>query len=71
LDGPGQLPFPFDSREKNVDFIRANLSTIIVAIAVFGVLGLISFNLVRNIRKGKSVCCCGCDKCGYSKNMPL
>ncbi|MDR2051831.1 MAG: FeoB-associated Cys-rich membrane protein [Treponema sp.] len=54
-----------------MDFIRANLSTIIVAIAVFGVLGLISFNLVRNIRKGKSVCCCGCDKCGYSKNMPL
>jgi uncharacterized membrane protein YuzA (DUF378 family) len=49
-----------------MDFIRANLSTIIVAAIVFGVLGLIAFNLVRNIRKGKSACCCGCDKCGAS-----
>ena len=47
-----------------MDFIRANLSTIIVAVVVFGVLGLISFNLIRNIRKGKSGC--GCDKCGAS-----
>ncbi|MDR0708558.1 MAG: FeoB-associated Cys-rich membrane protein [Spirochaetaceae bacterium] len=46
-----------------MDFIRANLSTIVVAAAVFGVLGLVIFNLVRNIRKGKSACGCGCDKC--------
>jgi hypothetical protein len=47
-----------------MDFIRANLSTILVAAAVFGVLGLIAFNLVRNILKGKSGCCRGCGKCG-------
>jgi hypothetical protein len=51
-----------------VDFIRTNLSTIIVAIVVFGVLGLVSFNLIRNIRKGKSACGCGCDKCGAAKS---
>jgi hypothetical protein len=47
-----------------MEFIRANLSTIIVAIVVFGVLGLVVFNLVRNARKGKLACGCGCDKCG-------
>jgi hypothetical protein len=47
-----------------MEFIRANLSTIIVAILVFGVLGLVTFNLIRNARKGKSSCGCpGCDKC--------
>jgi hypothetical protein len=49
-----------------MEFIRANLSTIIVAILVFGVLGLVTFNLIRNARKGKSPCGCGCDKCGTS-----
>jgi hypothetical protein len=49
-----------------MDFIRANLSTIIVAVVVFGILGLTGFNLLRNIRKGKSPCGCGCEKCGAS-----
>ncbi|MDR1412202.1 MAG: FeoB-associated Cys-rich membrane protein [Spirochaetaceae bacterium] len=42
-------------------FIRANLSTIIVAVIVFGALGFICFRLIRNFRQGKSPC--GCDKC--------
>ncbi|MDR1352170.1 MAG: FeoB-associated Cys-rich membrane protein [Treponema sp.] len=44
-------------------FIQANLSTIIVAVIVFGILGFIGFRLVRNFRQGKSPCGCGCDKC--------
>jgi hypothetical protein len=44
-----------------MDFIRANLSTIIVAIVVFGILALVTVNLIRNARKGKSPC--GCPSC--------
>jgi hypothetical protein len=47
-----------------MQFIQANLSTIIVAVVVFGILGLVIFNMIRNARKGKSPCgCAGCDKC--------
>jgi hypothetical protein len=44
-------------------FISENLSTIAVGAVV---LGIIAFALVRtilNLRKGRSPCGCGCEKC--------
>ncbi|MDR0590223.1 MAG: FeoB-associated Cys-rich membrane protein [Spirochaetaceae bacterium] len=44
-------------------FISENVSTIIIGAAV---LGFIAFALVRtilNVRRGRSACGCGCEKC--------
>jgi hypothetical protein len=43
-----------------MDFIRENLSTIIVSVIVFGVLAVVLFRLINNFRKGKASCSCGC-----------
>jgi len=43
-----------------MDFIRENLSTIIVSIIMFGILGVVIFRLISNARKGKTACGCGC-----------
>jgi hypothetical protein len=52
-------------------FISENLGTILVGAAV---LGLIAFALVRtilNLRKGKSPCGCGCEKCALADKHRL
>ena len=45
-----------------MNFIRENLSTIIVAAIVFGVIIAVTVRLVVNARRGKLAC--GCEKCG-------
>jgi hypothetical protein len=51
-----------------MDFIKDNLSdnlsTIVVGALVFGVLGLVLFRLIRDLRRGKGGCPCGCSGCG-------
>ena len=37
-----------------------NLSTIIIALVLAAVIGLIIFFMIRNKKKGKSSCSCGC-----------
>ncbi|MDR1444395.1 MAG: FeoB-associated Cys-rich membrane protein [Treponema sp.] len=44
-----------------MEFIRDNLSTIVTAVVVFGILGLILFRLIR--RRGQGTCGCGCAGC--------
>jgi hypothetical protein len=44
-----------------MDFIRDNLSTIIVGALVFGILGFALFRLIRGSRRGG--CPCGCSGC--------
>ncbi|MDR1445151.1 MAG: FeoB-associated Cys-rich membrane protein [Treponema sp.] len=46
-----------------MDCIRDNLSTIVTAAVVFGILGLALFRLIRNIRRGQGSCGCGCADC--------
>ncbi|MDR3248459.1 MAG: FeoB-associated Cys-rich membrane protein [Treponema sp.] len=43
-----------------MDFIRENMSTIIVSVIVFCILGVVLFRLINNFRKGKTGCSCGC-----------
>ncbi|MDR1933461.1 MAG: FeoB-associated Cys-rich membrane protein [Spirochaetales bacterium] len=45
------------------------MSTFIVSVFVFGGIGLIIVRLVRNARKGKSPCGCGCEGCRKSKQQ--
>jgi hypothetical protein len=47
-----------------MDFIKDNLSTIVVGAIVFSILGLALFRLIRNLRQGKTGCPCGCSGCG-------
>ncbi|GHV42351.1 hypothetical protein AGMMS49546_20640 [Spirochaetia bacterium] len=45
-----------------MNFIQENLSTIIVAVIVFGTLIAVTVRLIKNVRRGKLSC--GCEKCG-------
>ena len=40
------------------------MTTIIVSIVIFAVLALITANLIKNKKAGKSSCGCGCSSCG-------
>jgi hypothetical protein len=53
-----------------MDFIRDNLSTIVVGALVFGVLALVLFKLIRNFRQGKNACSCGCSGCKDRAKFP-
>ncbi len=44
-------------------WIAANIGTIIVGMVVAGVLAAIIFSIVRDKKKGKSSCGCGCENC--------
>jgi hypothetical protein len=46
--------------------ITNNLSTIVVGAAVFGILALALFRLIRRSRRGQSACGC-CPGCGGKK----
>ena len=40
-----------------------NLSTIIIALVLAVIIGLVIFFMIRNKRQGKSSCSCGCIGC--------
>ena len=46
-----------------LDYLAANLGTIIVAIAVAGIVAASVITMIRNKKKGKSSCGCGCESC--------
>lgn len=50
-------------------WITANLATIIVAVIVFGIWGLVVYKLIRDHRASKGGCSCGgsCSGCPGSK----
>jgi hypothetical protein len=45
------------------EFFAQNGSTIIVGGIVFAVLLFVLIRTIRNFRKGKSACGCGCEAC--------
>jgi uncharacterized membrane protein YccC len=47
-----------------MNFIRENAGTIIVGIAVAAALAFTVIRLIRNVRKKKNGCGCGCSNCG-------
>ena len=46
-----------------MEWIAANLGTIVVGLVLLIIVGLIVFKLVRDKKKGKSNCGCGCSNC--------
>lgn len=46
-----------------LEFLTGNLATILVSIILLAVVGLIIRKLVRDRKKGKSTCGCGCKDC--------
>lgn len=49
-------------------FIAENIATIIICVALAGVVAAIIINMVKNKKKGKSSCGCGCKDCPNSGN---
>ena len=50
-----------------LSFLLDNLATIIIGLIVLLLAVLIIVKLVRDKRKGKSSCGCGCENCAMSK----
>ena len=48
-------------------FLTANLSTIIIAVIVIGILAAIIVKMIKDKKKGKSSCGCGCSNCAASE----
>ena len=47
-------------------FFSENLSTIIIGLIIFAAVVMIIVNMVKNRKKGKSSCGCGCSSCPSS-----
>lgn len=48
-------------------FLTANLSTIIIAVIVIGILAAVIVKMIKDKKKGKSSCGCGCENCAASE----
>lgn len=48
-------------------WITANLATILIALVLLAVVVCIVWRLIRNRKKGKSTCGCGCENCPGSQ----
>ncbi len=51
-----------------LDWFANNLATVLVSLALVAILGLIVFTTVRNKKKGKTSCGCGCKNCAMSES---
>ena len=51
-----------------VAWIVGNIGTIIVCAVLIGVVALIVAAMVRNKKKGRSSCSCGCSGCAMSEH---
>lgn len=43
-----------------MEFLKENLGTIVVALAVAGIIAAVIISMRKNKKKGKSACGCGC-----------
>lgn len=50
-----------------LEFITANLATILICAILAAVVGLVVFSMVRNKKSGKSSCGCGCGGCAMKE----
>lgn len=51
-----------------LEFLRANLATIVIAAVLLAAVIAIVVKLVRDHTKGKSSCGCGCENCRAAKS---
>ena len=51
-----------------LEWLAANLATILVSLALLGLVGAVVAYMVRNKKKGKSSCGCGCANCPMNGN---
>lgn len=49
-----------------VEFLTANLGTIVVGAVLLAIVALIIVNMVKDKKKGKNSCGCGCSNCPSS-----
>ena len=49
-----------------LEFLSANLATILISIALIAVVAAIIVSMVRNRKKGKSNCGCNCANCAMA-----
>ncbi|MEE1319797.1 MAG: FeoB-associated Cys-rich membrane protein [Ruminococcus sp.] len=49
-----------------LDWFMANLGTIIIAVIVFAIVGIVAVKMLIDRKKGKSSCGCGCSNCPMS-----
>lgn len=48
-------------------FLAENLATIIIAVIVIGILAAIIAKMIKDKKKGKTSCGCGCENCAASE----
>lgn len=48
-------------------FFSENISTIIIAVIVIGILAFIIAKMIKDKKKGKTSCGCGCENCAASE----
>ena len=46
-----------------IAWLQANLSTILVGLVLFCLLGLVVFRMIRQRQRGETSCGCGCANC--------
>ena len=46
-----------------MSFLSANIGTIVVALILAAVVGLVIMKMIKNKKEGKSSCSCGCADC--------
>ena len=49
-----------------IAWLTENLATIVVAAVVFAVLALVVVKMIRDKKRGKSACSCGCGSCPHA-----
>lgn len=47
-------------------WVLENLATVVICLGLLGVVTAIIVNMIRNHKKGKSSCGCGCQSCPMS-----
>ncbi|MDE5671723.1 MAG: FeoB-associated Cys-rich membrane protein [Eubacterium sp.] len=48
-------------------FLTENLATIIIAVIVIGILAAVIAKMIKDKKKGKTSCGCGCENCAASE----
>ncbi len=46
-----------------IEFLSANLGTIVVFLVVIAVVGFVTAKLIKDKKSGRSSCGCGCENC--------
>ena len=49
-----------------VEWLEANIGTIIVSIILVIIIFLVVYGMIKNKKKGKTTCGCGCANCAMS-----